>query len=191
MKRILSVVFALVLVLSLSLVTAAAVSAQENWGGNHATTVTLSWEECYTMYQPDGDLVGGPWCYDVTDVDFQKIPESETYRTTDMEAFMGGGTPAEDILGGFIMINRKGKLHGHVSYISGRPRGLPIYQVFQGQVTVTMTDGDTATMDGEYHDRVYVRGTEEEVMYYYPWASRIGRSNKWFMAYGDYDVSAL
>jgi len=188
MKKSFSILFALVLVLSFSLVAVAPVSAQGGWGGNHATTVTLSWEECYTMYQPDGDLVGGPWCYDVTEVDFQMIPESETYRTTDMAAFMGGGTPGTD-LEGFIMINRKGKLHGKVTYISGTS-GLPISQVFQGQVTV---DDGAGTMEGEYHDLVYVRGTEEEVMDAYSSLDprRIGRSNLWQIAYGDYEVNPL
>ncbi len=184
MKKIFSIFFALVLVLSFSLVTVAPVSAQGGWGGNHATTVTLSWYECYTMYQPDGDSVWSG-CYDVEDVDFQKIPESETYRTTDMAAFMSGGTPGTDYEG-FIMINRKGKLHGKVSYISGTS-GLPISQVFQGDVEVI----DDNTMSGTYHDVVYVRGTEEEVMAFYSGLDprRIGRSNLWQIAYGDYVVS--
>ncbi len=153
MKKLMAIALAVVMVLTMAAVP---VSAQEGWGGKNAETVNISWDEQYTMYGPDGTF----WwqgSYPVGPVEFKKNPKSETYRTTDMWAFMGGGTAPEDILGGFIMVNRKGELHGEITYISGGGSGATIYQEFWGQVTVTMTDGDTAEMEGEYHDRVYVQ----------------------------------
>ena len=100
------------------------------------------------MYQPDGTFI---WSgsYPVGPVAFEKNPKSGTYRTADMYAFMGGGTPPANILGGFIMVNRAGKLHGEITYISGGS-GATIYQEFWGQVTVINND---TTMIGTYHDR--------------------------------------
>ena len=170
MKKVLFPLLAIVLALGLVLPMATPASAQENWGGKHAITVNISWTEGYTMYLPDGTLVGGPWVYPVGPVEFKKNPESNTYRTTDMEAFMGGGTPPEDILGGFLMVNRKGRLHGEITYISGGGSGATIYQEFWGQVTVI----DDTTMEGEYHDRIYVQQEDGSLV---------------LAAYGDYEVT--
>jgi len=178
MKKLIAIAVAVVLLLAMAVPVIApqSVSAQENWGGKNAITVNISWSEGYTMYLPDGTKVGGPWVYPVGPVEFKKNPTSETYRTTDMEAFMGGGTAPEDILGGFLMVNRKGKLHGEITYISGGGSGATIYQEFWGQVTVSMIDDDTATMEGEYHDRVYVKQPDGTLV---------------LAVYGDYQVTPL
>ena len=170
-----AVAVVLLLVMGLGVIAPQPVSAQDGWGGKNAITVDISWNEGYTMYQPDGTLVGGPWWYPVGPIEFEKNPQSGTYRTTDMEAFMAGGTPPTEILGGFLMVNRTGKLHGEITYISGRS-GATIYQEFWGQVTVTMIDDDTATMEGEYHDRVYVQQPDGTLV---------------LAVYGDYEVTPL
>ncbi len=176
-RKIFSILFALVLVLvtGLAVIAPASVTAQEEgWGGKNAETVNISWNEQYTMYGPDGTF----WwqgSYPVGPVEFKKNPKSETYRTTDMWAFMGGGTAPEDILGGFIMVNRKGELHGEITYISGGGSGATIYQEFwsdQGDVEV-INDG---TMSGIYHDRIYVQQDDGSLV---------------LAAYGDYEVTPV
>ncbi len=175
MKKLMAIALAVVLLLvtGLAVIAPQPATAQEGWGGKNAITVDISWTEGYTMYLPDGTLVGGPWVYPVGPVEFKKNPKSETYRTTDMEAFMGGGTPPNEFLGGFIMINRQGRLHGEITYISGGS-GATIYQEFWGQVTVNMTGSDTATMEGEYHDRIYVQQPDDTFL---------------LAVYGDYEVT--
>ena len=171
MKKLIAI--ALALALLLTMVVATPVSAQGGWGGKNAETVDISWTEHYFMYGPDGTF----WwdgSYPCGPVEFKKNPKSETYRTTDMWAFMGGGTAPEDILGGFIMINRTGELHGEITYISGGGSGATIYQEFWGQVTVEMLEDDTAEMEGEYHDRVYVQQDDGTLV---------------LAVYGDYEVT--
>ena len=168
MKKLIAI--AVVVALLLAVVVATPVSAQGGWGGKNAITVNISWDEQYTMYHPDGTF----WwqgSYPVGPIEFKKNPTSETYHTTDMAAFMGGGTPPANILGGFIMVNRKGKLHGEITYISGGS-GATIYQEFWGQVTVI----NNATMVGVYHDRIYVQQPDGTLV---------------LAAYGDYQVTTL
>jgi hypothetical protein len=165
---IMVIALALMLVMGLGAIAPQSVSAQEGWGGKNAETVDISWTEHYTMYHPDGTY----WwdgSYPVGPIEFKKNPASETYRTTDMWAFMGGGTAPEDILGGFIMVNRTGKLHGEITYISGGGSGATIYQKFWGQVTIT-----GSTMEGVYHDRIYVQQPDGSLV---------------LAAFGDYEVT--
>jgi hypothetical protein len=160
------------------------------------TVVALSWDESYTCYHPDGSYWHGPWSYTVEDVDFAHLVN--TYYTTDMAAFMGGGTPPTDLTG-FIRINGAGKLFGYASYISGNS-GLPIFQLFRGEVEVTLADDGTGTMDGTYADWLYVFGTEDEVVSAYgegavPVAPmghiKAGKAGWWYLAHGEYTVTAV
>ncbi len=167
---IIAVAVVLVMVMGLGVIAPQPVTAQEGWGGKNAIPVTLNWEEGYTMYGADGTPWGGPWWYHVGPVAFKKNPKSETYRTTDMNGFMAGGDQTITGFEGFLMVNRTGELHGEVTYG-------PIYQEFwsdPGDVEVTMTDGDTATMSGIYHDRLYFQQPDGSLV---------------FFAYGDYQVT--
>ncbi len=160
------------------------------------TIVALSWDESYTAYHPDGSYWHGPWNYTIEDVDFVHLVN--TYYTTDMADFMGGGTPPTDLTG-FIRINGVGKLFGYASYISGNS-GLPIFQIFRGDVQVTLcADGVTGTMSGTYSDQVFIFGNAAVVLTAYPNAVPVrpmghikaGAAGWWYLAHGEYTVTAV
>jgi hypothetical protein len=157
----------------------------------------LSWDEAYTMWWGDGSFVGGPWAYPVSAVDFDKLVN--TYYSTDIGSFMAGGYAPGTTPTGFLKINGAGKLFGYASYISGRS-GLPIFQVFRGDVTVTLcADSATGTVNGTYSDQAFVFGNATTVLAWYPGAVPVcpmghinaGLDGWWYAWYGNYTMSPI
>ena len=172
MKK-LSILFALVLVLSLSLVTAVPVEAK----GPVGETVTISWLEDAVRYHPDGTVKNswdddGPYSADL-------ICIGKTYRFADIQEYYNADLPD---LEGMLVISGAGILSGHATYTL---YGLPTRNLFHGQVTI---DADAGTMVGTYTQWKSVFGPRDDVLSHYDKAVPANKqgSGWWFVSYTVY-----
>ncbi len=175
MKRIFSILFAVVLMLSLSLVTAVPVMA----GGPGGQTVTIDWLEDAERYDGDGTLLSS-WTDDpLGPADL--VQTGKAYHFADIQEYYNW--PLQN-LSGSLVISGAGKLSGHATYTSPAS-GLPIRDRFQGEVNI---DADAETMEGTYTQWSYAFGAKDEVLDSYPQAVPANKQGTgwWFIGYTVY-----
>lgn len=181
MKKCLSILFALVLVLSLSLVMAVPVEAK----GPVGETVTISWLEDAVRYNPDGS-VRSSWLDDpLGPADL--VRAGKAYHFASIQEYYN--YPGLENLSGSLVISGAGKLSGHAKYTSPAS-GLPIRDRFKGEVT---TDADEASMVGTYTQWSYAFGARDEVLASYPQAVPVKKqgSGWWFIGYTEYTAHLI
>jgi len=174
-RKIFSILFVVVLALSLSLVTAVRAVAK----GPVGETVTISWLEDAERYNGDGS-VHSSWTDDpLGPADL--VRTGKAYHFADIQEYYN--YPLEN-LSGSLVISGAGKLSGHAKYTSPAS-GLPIRDRFQGEVTI---DADEGTMVGTYTQWSYAFGAKDEVLASYPQAvpAKKQGSGWWFIGYTDY-----
>jgi len=173
-RKIFSILFVVVLALSLSLVTAVPAGAK----GPVGETVTISWLEDAGRYSPDGSLLNS-WTDDPIGP-ATLVRTGKAYHFSIQEYY---NQPLEN-LSGSLVISGAGKLSGHAKYTSPAS-GLPIRDRFQGEVTI---DADALTMVGTYTQWSYAFGARDEVLDSYPQAvpAKKQGSGWWFIGYTDY-----
>lgn len=174
-RKIFSILFVVVLALSLSLVTAVPAGAK----GPVGETVTISWLEDAVRYNGDGS-VHSSWTDDpLGPADL--VRTGKAYHFADIQEYYN--YPLEN-LSGSLVISGAGKLSGHATYTSPAS-GLPIRDRFQGEVTI---DADEETMEGTYTQWSYAFGAKDEVLASYPQAvpAKKQGSGWWFIGYTDY-----
>ena len=175
-RKIFSILFVVVLALSLSLVTAVPAGAK----GPVGETVTISWLEDATRYNPDG-TVRGNWTNDpLGPADL--VRTGKAYHFANIQEYYN--YPGLENLSGSLVISGAGKLSGHAKYTSPAS-GLPIRDRFQGEVTI---DAGALTMVGTYTQWSYAFGAKDEVLASYPQAvpAKKQGSGWWFIGYTDY-----
>ncbi len=175
-RKIFSILFALVLVLTLGLVTAAPVGAK----GPVGETVTISWLEDAVRYNPDGSILLS-WTDDpLGPADL--VRTGKAYHFADIQEYYN--YPGLENLSGRLLISGAGKLSGHATYTSPASR-LPIRDRFQGEVII---DADEGTMVGTYAQWSYALGARDEVLASYPQAvpAKKQGSGWWFIGYTEY-----
>ena len=174
-KKIFSVFFALMLVLTMSLV-AAPVGAK----GPVGETVTISWLEDAVRYSPDCSILSS-WTDDpIGPADL--VRTGNAYHFASIQEYYN--YPGLENLSGSLVISGAGKLSGHATYTSPAS-GLPIRDRFQGEVTI---DADQGTMEGTYTQWSYAFGARDEVLASYPQAVPAEKqgSGWWFIGYTEY-----
>ena len=170
-KRILSILLALVLVLTLGLVTAAPVLAAPS------AVVTVTWLEDATRYNPDG-TEAGQWQDDfIGPMDLHQT--GKAYHALNIAQFYNVFLP--DIEGSLV-ISGAGNLSGHVTYTS-LASGLPIKERLRGNVII---DPQAGTMVGAYTQWAYAYGSD--VLSSYPNAVPANKQGAgwWFIGYTVY-----
>ena len=175
-KKILSILLALVLVLSFSLVTAVPVAAK----GPVGETVTINWLEDADRYGGDGTHLSS-WTDDpLGPADL--VRTGKAYHFASIQEYYN--YPGLENLSGSLVISGAGKLSGHAKYTSPAS-GLPIRDRFQGEVTI---DADAGTMVGTYTQWSYAFGPREDVLASYPQAVPANKQGAgwWFIGYTNY-----
>jgi len=175
-RKIFSVLFVVVLVLSLSLVTAVPAGAK----GPVGEPVTISWLEDAVRYNPDG-TVKQSWIDDpLGPADL--VRTGKAYHFASIQEYYN--YPGLENLSGSLVISGAGKLSGHAKYTSPAS-GLPIRDRFKGEVTI---DADALTMEGTYTQWSYAFGARDEVLASYPQAlpAKKQGSGWWFIGYTEY-----
>jgi len=151
-KKVFSVLWAVVLVLSFSLMTAVPVMAK----GPVGETVTINWLEDAERRNPDGSLLSS-WTDDpIGPADL--VRTGKAYHFASIQEYYN--YPGLENLSGSLVISGAGKLSGHAKYTSPAS-GLPIRDRFQGEVTI---DADALTMEGTYTQWSYAFGARDEVL---------------------------
>jgi len=177
-RKVFSVFFALVLVLSLCLVTGAPVMAK----GPVGETVTISWLEDAVRYSPDGSTLSS-WIDDqLGPADL--VRTGKAYHFASIQEYYN--YPGLEDLSGSLVISGAGKLSGHATYTSPAS-GLPIRDRFRGSVTI---DADAGTMVGTYTQWSYAFGARDEVLASYPGAVPANKQGAgwWFIGYTEYNA---
>ncbi len=177
-KKILSVLFALVLVLSFILVPAVPAAAK----GPVGETVTISWLEDAVRYSPDGS-VKNSWTDDpLGPADL--VRTGKAYHFASIQEYYN--YPGLENLSGSLVISGAGKLSGHAKYTSPAS-GLPIRDRFRGSVTI---DAESETMVGTYTQWSYAFGPREDVLDSYPQAVPAQKEGLgwWFIGYTEYNA---
>ena len=175
-KKILSVLLAVVLVLSFNLVMAMPAAAK----GPVGETVTINWLEDAERYGGDGTLLSS-WTDDpLGPADL--VQTGKAYHFASIQEYYN--YPGLENLSGSLVISGAGKLSGHATYISPAS-GLPIRDRFHGEVNI---DADEGTMEGTYTQWSYAFGAKDEVLASYPQAvpAKKQGSGWWFIGYTDY-----
>lgn len=174
--KIFSILFVVVLALSLSLVTAVPAGAK----GPVGETVTISWLEDADRYSPDGSILSS-WTDDpIGPADL--VRTGKAYHFASIQEYYN--YPGLQNLSGSLVISGAGKLSGHAKYTSPAS-GLPIRDRFKGEVTI---DADEGTMVGTYTQWSYAFGARDEVLASYPQAVPANKqgSGWWFIGYTEY-----
>ncbi len=175
-KKILSVLLAVVLVLSFNLVMAMPAAAK----GPVGETVTVLWLEDASRYSPDDSLLSS-WTNDpIGPADL--VRTGKAYHFASIQEYYN--YPGLENLSGSLVISGAGKLSGHAKYTSPAS-GLPIRDRFRGSVTI-----DAETMVGTYTQWSYAFGPREDVLDSYPQAVPAQKegSGWWFIGYTEYNA---